>query len=171
MVKIVAAGVTALFVTTSPLAYAQSPSIEAPERISAADWNTLTDLRIDLVKGALQLTPEQTKHWPPIENAIRARAKDRQVRIEKIRETMGKRSDESRIDVLRNRDPVSFLHRRADALAQRSDDLKELADAWQPLYKTLSPEQKRRMAALTIFVLRDITDVVEHRRLQSEDDD
>ena len=171
MLKTATAAVTALFLTTSSLAYAQSPSIEAPERLSTAEWNTLTDLRIDLVKGALQLTPDQAKHWPAIEDAIRTRAKDRQARIAKIKETMGKRSDESRIEVLRNRDPISFLHRRADALAQRSDDLKELADAWQPLYKTLSPEQKRRMAALTIFVLYDITDAVEQRRLQSESDD
>ena len=39
----------------------------SPERLSARDWNKLTDLRIDLVKAALQLTPEQTKLWPPVE--------------------------------------------------------------------------------------------------------
>ena len=68
--------------------------------------------------------------------------------------------------MMRNRDPVAFLNRRADALAQRSADLKRLADAWQPLYKTLTPEQKQRMAALTILVLRDMG-----LRVQSEDDE
>ena len=68
--------------------------------------------------------------------------------------------------MMRNRDPVAFLNRRADALAQRSADLKKLADAWQPLYKTLTPEQKQRMAALTILVLRDMG-----LRVQSEDDE
>ena len=43
--------------------------------------------------------------------------------------------------------------------------------AWQPLYKTLSPEQRQRMAALAIFVLHDMSDVVERRRAQSEDED
>jgi hypothetical protein len=77
--------------------------------------------------------------------------------------------ERSPIDVLRDRDPVEFLQRRAEALAQRAADLKKLADAWQPLYQTLSPEQKRRMAALAIFVLRELRSDVEHRRLQSED--
>ena len=66
MLKIVAAAATALFVTASPLAFAQTPSAALPERLSAADWTKLTDLRIDLVKAALQLTPDQTKYWPPI---------------------------------------------------------------------------------------------------------
>jgi hypothetical protein len=63
------------------------------------------------------------------------------------------------------------MQRRAEALAQRAADLKKLADAWQPLYQTLSPEQKRRMAALAIFVLREMRNDVEQRRLQSEDHD
>ena len=81
MLKTVAAGVTALFVTASPLAYAQAPSAEAHERLSEADLSALTDARINLVKAALELTPDQEKFWPPIEAAIRARARDRQARI------------------------------------------------------------------------------------------
>ena len=171
MSKIVAAVATALFVTASPLAYAQTPSAAPPERLSAAEWNKLTDLRIDLVKAALQLTPEQTKYWPPIESAIRARAQDRQARLAKIAETMGKRADESSAEIMANRDPVAFMNRRAEALAQRSADLKKLAAAWQPLYPTLSPEQKKRMAALALFVLHDMSEAVEQRRAQAEDDD
>jgi hypothetical protein len=110
----------------------------------------VTDLRIDLVKGALQLTPDQAKYWPAIEEAIRTKAKNRQARLEKIVETVGARADNGPMEALRNRDPVSFLNRRADALAQRSADLKKLAEAWQPLYGTLKPEQKRRMAAVAI---------------------
>jgi len=41
---------------------------------------------------------------------------------------------ESAIEKLKNRDPIAFLNRRADALAQRSADLKKLADAWEPLH-------------------------------------
>jgi hypothetical protein len=77
MLKIVAAGATALFVTASPIAYALTPSAATPERLNLADRNTLTDLRIDLAKAALQLTPDQQKYWPAIESAIRARAEDR----------------------------------------------------------------------------------------------
>jgi ABC-type sugar transport system substrate-binding protein len=160
MWKIAAAGATALLVTASPLAYAESFSTATGERLSAADWKTVTDLRIDLVKGALQLTPDQAKYWPAVEEAIRNRAKDRQARLEKIIETVGKRAEDGPMEALGNRDPVSFLNRRADALAQRSADL-----------RTLKPEQKRRMAALALFVLRDMSDAVEQRRLLSEEDD
>ncbi|MFZ1065276.1 MAG: Spy/CpxP family protein refolding chaperone, partial [Pseudolabrys sp.] len=131
----------------------------------------LTDMRIDLVKAALQLTPDQQKYWPAIENAIRARAEDRKARLAKIAETVGKRADESSVEVFRNRDPIAFLQRRSEALAQRSADLDKLAEAWQPLYKTLSPEQRQRMAAIAIFVLHDMSDAVERRRAGSEDND
>jgi hypothetical protein len=73
------------------------------------------------------------------------------------------------LELLRDRDPVSFLNRRADALAERAADLKKLADAWQPLYGTLSPDQRMRMAFLTIFVLRELRSGLEQRLLQSED--
>ena len=171
MWKIAAAGMTALFVTSSSIAYAESWSTETHGRVSAAEWNTLTDLRIDLVKGALQLSPEQAKLWPAVEDAIRSRAKNRQARIEKIIETVGAKADDGPLEVLRNRDPISFLNRRADALAQRSADLKKLAEAWQPLYATLKPEQKRRMAAVAIYVLREMSDRLEQRRLMADDDD
>jgi hypothetical protein len=85
-------------------------------------------------------------------------------------EKVGKRTDESSVEVFRNRDPIAFLQQRSEALAQRSADLDKLAEAWQPLYKTLSPEQRQRMAALAIFVLHDMSDVVERRRAQSEDE-
>jgi len=171
MLKTVAAFATALFITASPPAYAQTPSGASPERLSIAAWNVLTDLRIDLVKAALQLNSEQAKYWPPIESAIRARAQNRQARLAQIVETTGKRADENTVEAWRSRDAVAFLNRRADALAQRSADLKKLADAWQPLYQTLSPEQKQRMGALTLFVLHDMSDAVEQRRAQSEDED
>ena len=171
MLKVLAGAATALFVAASPLAYAQTPSAAAPERISAADWNKLTDLRIDLVKSALQLTPDQQKLWPAVESAIRSNAKDRQARLAKVAETVGKRADESSVEIMHNRDPIAFLQRRSQALAQRSADLNKLAEAWQPLYKTLSPEQRQRMAALAIFVLHDMSDAVERRRALSENDD
>jgi hypothetical protein len=171
MIKAVVVGTTALFLAASPIAHAQTPSSATPERLNAADRNSLTDLRIELVKAALQLTPDQEKLWPPVENAIRARAEDRRARVAKIQETVGRRADEGRVEALRNRDPITFLQRRSEALAQRSADLDKLAEAWQPLYKTFSPEQRRHLAALAIFVLNDMTEAVERRRAQAEDED
>ena len=103
MMKTVVIGTTALFLTASSIANAQSAqsSQTSPPATpaSAEDQKTLTDLRIDLVKAALQLTPAQEKLWPPVESAIRARAEDRKARIAKIQETVGRRADESRVDV------------------------------------------------------------------------
>jgi hypothetical protein len=128
-------------------------------------------MRIDLTKAALQLTPDQEKLWPPVESAIRARTEDRKARVAKISETVGRRIDQNAIETLRNRDPIAFLQRRSEALAQRSADLDKLAEAWQPLYKTLNPEQRQRMGALAVLVLHDMSDVVERRRAQAEDED
>jgi len=68
--------VTAFLVTASSLAHAQAPSASA--RSNAADVGTLTDMQINLVKAALQLTPDQEKYWPAIEEAIRAKAQDQE---------------------------------------------------------------------------------------------
>jgi hypothetical protein len=174
MLKTVVIGTTALFLTASSIANAQSSptsSPATPEQLNATDQNTLTDMRVDLVKAALQLTPEQEKYWPAVETAIRSNAEDRRGRIAKIRETVGRSADESRIDVMRNRDPIAFLQRRSQALAQRSADLDKLAEAWQPLYNTLSKEQRQRMAALAIFVVREMSDAVERRRAQFQDNE
>ena len=71
---------------------------------------------------------------------------------------------------MRNRDPIAFLQRRSEALAQRSANLDKLAEAWQPLYNTMSQEQRQRMAALGVFVLREMSDVADRRRAQQSED-
>ena len=138
MLKIVAAGATALFVTASPIAYAQTPSAETPDRLNISGAKSLTDLRIDLLKAALQLTPDQQKYWPAI-RALLVPGRNRKARLAKIAETVGKRADENSVEAMRNRHSIAFLQRRAEALAQRPADLDKLAEAWQPLYKTLVP--------------------------------
>ena len=174
MLRTLSAGMTALVIVAGPsLAYAQNPfDGSASQRITAADLNDLTDARVNVVKAALQLTPEQEKLWPPVESAIRANAENRSARIARLQETVGRRADEGRADAIRNRDPIAFLQRRSEALAQRSADLDKLAEAWQPLYKTLSPEQRQRMAALAILVLRDMSDPADRlRAIQAADDE
>jgi hypothetical protein len=170
MRKVATAGATALFVAASTLVLAQSPSRQAIERPSASNWAILTDARINIVKAALQMTADQEKYWPAIEDAIRARAKDRQARIaaaaERVRELRN-----GNFEALRDRDPVEFLHRHADTLVQRASDLRKLADTLQPLHQALDSDQKRRTAFLMIFVLREMGNGVEQRRLQSEEED
>jgi hypothetical protein len=134
---------------------------------SAADLNSLTDMRVSLVKAALQLTPDQEKYWPPLEEAIRARSKNRLARLERVAEL----HDNGRMDALGDRDPVDLMQRRADQLIQRGTDLKKVAEAWQPLYKTLSQDQKKRMAFVTIVGVRAVRDVIEHRSDSEDEDD
>jgi ABC-type transporter Mla subunit MlaD len=177
MLKLLVTGTTALFVTLSPLAFAQAPS-PGPAQLSPKNLAELTDARIAIVKAALQLTPDQEKYWPAVADAIRVRAQNRDARIARIAETVGKMSEESASDILRDRDPVAFLDRRVDALTQRAQDLKKLADAWRPLYATLSAEQKQRLASLTLFALHQMGNAFEHpvmgrmeQRMQPDDDD
>jgi len=159
-------------VAGTSVAYAQSPSAgPASQRVTAADLNALTDARIAIVKGTLQLTPDQEKYWPPIEEAIRARATNRLTRLESITTGAAERADRSPLEVMRDRNPVDFLNRRADALAQRAADLKQLAVAWQPLYETLTPDQRRRLGLLTVIAIRELRDRAEQRRMQATDED
>ena len=166
MLKPVAAGLTAVFVTASSLAYAQAPSATTTTgggqdnaKLSAADLNALTDARIGIVKAALQLTPEQAKYWPAVEEAIRNRAMGRQVRLA----ALSRQRDQGDTDL------VDVVRRRADALAQRAAELKQLADAWQPLSATLTPEQKQRLRFFAANILRLVPRAVDVRRMQDED--
>jgi hypothetical protein len=171
--KAIVAGLAALFVAASPLALAQTQNrlAGAAERLNQADVKALTDLRITLIKSALQLTPDQEKLWPVVEEAIRARAQDRDERVASTVGEAEERNGRSTIETLRNRNPIDFMHRRADALSQRAEDLNKLADAWQPLYRTLTPEQKRRMGALAVLVIRDLRTPGEQLRLRSDDEE
>lgn len=156
MLKTVAVAATALFVAASPLAYAQDHSSAKQDRLSAAEPDSLTDLRIEVVKAALQLTPSQEKYWSAVEDAIRTRAKHRADRLENLANRVTDAQDKNPLELILNRNPADFMHRRADALAQRSADLKKLGDAWQPLYQSLSDDQKRRLGLLRLVVLREV---------------
>ncbi len=155
MSKMVAAAVTALFVAVSPFAYAQNQSTNPQGTQNTGQLGEpgdVTDLRIAVVKSALQLTPSQEQYWPPIEQAIRTRAQHRLARLQNLADLADQGS--SPLEMAINRNPVDFLHRRADVLAQRAADLKRLGDAWQPLYQVLSQDQKRRLGLVRVIAFR-----------------
>jgi hypothetical protein len=148
MLKTVTGLLAALFVAGFPLAYGQEYSSPMPRQQaptpSPTDFKVLTDARIGIVKAALQLTPEQEKLWPPVEEAIRARADARYQRIAKVAQ---RQSQQGEVD------PIALLRDRSDALAAKAAALKKLADAWAPLHQSLSPDQKQRMRLLAMRVL------------------
>jgi LTXXQ motif family protein len=168
MIEKAAVAITAVLIMTSPLAHAadKSSSTVGMTHPSAADLNSLTDARVAMIKAALQLTPDQEKYWPAVEGAIRARAKNRHARWERLAELR----DSGPMDALQGRNPVELMQRRAELLSQRAADLKKVADAWEPLYKTLSQDQKKRMAFVTIVAARGIRETIASH-IESEDDD
>jgi LTXXQ motif family protein len=162
MLKTVVGLVMVLFVAGS--AYAQE-AFHA--RLTPDDLKALTDARIAATKDVLKLTPEQTRFWPPVENAIRARAEARHQRIERLRH-LAEQVREGRVD------PVEIMRMRAQTLSEKGATLKQLADAWQPLSQALQPDQKQRLRLATMYVLHEVRGAVERRRMEmmeSEEDD
>jgi hypothetical protein len=145
-------------------AYAQEPSGASHPGQAAGDVHALTDARIGLVKAALQLTPDQAKFWPPIEQAIRESAQGRAQRITELKQLA---EQAGRHDF----DPVTLMRGRAANLTERGNSLKKLADAWQPLYQTLNPEQKERLRLLAMHVVREVREAVHDRRMMELEED
>ena len=181
MSRTIVVGLSALFIAASTIAYAQpQPTAGSPpqatagsppatgtaeaqalERLSDAEFKAITDRRIELLKLALQLTPEQAKYWPAVEEAIRARAMARHQRLVNLA---------ARYDAKRDITPVDLLRERAEVLSTRAANLKKLADAWQPLYPTLDANQKDRLRFLAAYMLYEMRNAVESRHLQAEDE-
>ena len=146
MKKVLLAGVAALAIAGSTVAYAQHRQwFHEHMRVSPEDRAALTDARIAAVKAGLKLTPDQEKLWPPVEAAVRDFAK---LRIDRANARMNAKPDDSQ-DAQKPRDPVARLRERADAMATTAAAMKKIADAADPLYKTLDEGQKRRLALLT----------------------
>ena len=97
---------------------------------------TFGEARLAALKAGLILTPEQAKNWPAFEQAARDFGKMRMDRRMAMRSAPA--SD----------DAVDRLRRRATAMSETGAALKKLADATEPLYKSLDEHQKRRFAAL-----------------------
>lgn len=115
------------------------------QRFSSDDMSALADARIAAIKAGLRLTADQEKLWPPVEAAARDLAR---LRIERI----SARREEFRDQ--RDREPRSpddlfeRFKRRADNMTTSAAGLKKLADAAEPLYRSLNEDQKRRLVLL-----------------------
>ena len=154
--------VAALFIVGAPMAHAQQASSGpggTPEsgRLNQAEFKMLTDIRVGVIRAALQLTPEQEKLWPAVEEAIRARAETRYRRLAALGERMGQ---------WRDVDPVQLYRQRADVLADRAAGLRKLADAWQPLYQSLTADQKTRLRLVTVHAIEGLRTAMENRRME-----
>src|SRR5215470_5217977 len=140
MWKSMVAGTAALAIAGTSLAYAQQrggrDGMLQGRQLNAEDLRAFGEARLAALKAGLMLTPEQEKNWPAFEQAARDLAKARVDRISAMRNAPA------------NNDPVERLRQRATALSETGAALKKLADATDPLYKSLDENQKRRFAIL-----------------------
>jgi hypothetical protein len=107
--------------------------------LSADDVRAFAEARLAALKAGLALTAEQEAHWPAFEQAARELAKLRSEQREARRSTPPAA------------DPAERLRRRATAMADTGAALKKVADAIEPLYRSLDQNQKRRFAMLSRF--------------------
>jgi hypothetical protein len=141
------AGVAALVIAGSTAVYAQHrPWFHEHVQVNPEDRAAFADARIAAVKAGLQLTSDQEKLWPPVEQAVRDFAK---LRIDRANARMQTRHDRDDAEAKSSMDPVARLHARAGRMAETAAALKKIADAADPLYKTLDDGQKRRLVILT----------------------
>jgi hypothetical protein len=168
MKKFVLAGVAALAIAGSTVVYAQHrPWFYEHMRMSPEDRAAFTDARIAAVHAGLKLTPDQEKLWPPLEAAVRDFAK---LRIDRANARMNAKPDDSS-DAQKPDDPVAHLRERADNMVASGAALKKIADAADPLYKTLDDGQKRRLKILTHMERHSEGDGWRHREFDRDDGD
>lgn len=156
MKKVILAGVAAVAIIGSTAVYAQHRHHH--HRMSIEDRAALVDAKIAAVKAGLKLSPEQEKMWPPVEAAVRdfakqrmalanARASEREARRAERDQKGSQDGKPAAAD--QTRDPMARLRDRADRMAETAAGLKKIADAADPLYKSLDDGQKRRLSMLT----------------------
>ncbi|MBR0938520.1 Spy/CpxP family protein refolding chaperone [Bradyrhizobium jicamae] len=151
MKKVLLAGVAALTIAGSTVVYAQHrPWFHSQMRMSPEDRAAFLDARIAGVHAGLKLTADQEKLWPPVEAAVRDFAK---MRIDRANARMAAdKADADKPDAgqaEKPENPVARLRERAENMGATAAALTKIADAADPLYKTLDDGQKRRLTMLT----------------------
>jgi hypothetical protein len=151
MKKTILAGVAAFAIAGSTAVYAHQHRSWSHDHVqlSPQDRTALADARIAAVHAGLTLKPDQEKLWPPVEKAIRDFAK---LRIDRADAKKESKSEAKKDDAQKKQEPVDQVARlrsRADRMAENAAALKKIADAADPLYKTLDEGQKRRLMVLT----------------------
>jgi len=163
MRKFAIAAVAVLAIAGSTAVYAQHRHWgHGHMRMNPEDRAAYADARIAAVHAGLKLTADQEKLWPPVEAAVREFAK---LRIDRANARMNAPTGDSS---QKPDDPVSRLRERADNMATTAAAMKKIAEAADPLYKTLDDGQKRRLAVLTRMDRFGERDGWHHRRFERE---
>lgn len=125
MWKAALTGAIALVITGSTGAFAQTPTIQASYRAQSASVAGEMESGIARFKAALRLTPDQERHWPRVESALREIARN---------------SDQA--EGTEQRGMLRRIGSRATEMVLSAAAMKRLVSAAQPLMKTLDNDQK-----------------------------
>ena len=114
----------------------QPPSPETMQR--------LLEGRIAMIKATLQLTPDQEKLWPAVEQAMRdnaaARAKAMADHVAAMNQNGSQ--DAGQAPPPAKPDPVAELEKMSKMASDHAAAAQKLADALKPLYATFTDAQK-----------------------------
>ena len=152
-------GVTAAIIV--PLSYgAQGRETRAERSASTISQSTdRAEARIAILKADLRLSADQAQHWAGLESALNDIAAKRAKRWAASNDLQTGRSS-SNAPVAPERDArnarlddIGEMRRKADAYTVQAAELRQIADAAQPLYDTLDDRQRHRLVQ---FVREDL---------------
>jgi len=188
MKKSIASGFAVMGVAAAiivPLSYgAQGRETRAERSASTISQSTdRAEARIAILKADLRLSADQAQHWAGLESALNDIAAKRAKRWAASNDLQTGRSssnapvapdtsiteDEQRRDTDSERDArnarlddIGEMRRKADAYTVQAAELRQIADAAQPLYDTLDDHQRHRLVQ---FVREDLrANVMDDRR-------
>jgi hypothetical protein len=156
----VAAGVAAAIIV--PLTYgAYGQENPTESNVATIDQSAdRADARIAILKADLRLSPEQAKHWSGLASALHdiavRRAKSwvasRDLQTGRASSNSPVTSDSKPRDAYLERgarkeqlDDIYEMRKEADAFTVEAAELRQIADAAQPLYDTLDDRQRHRL--------------------------
>jgi hypothetical protein len=130
------------------------------------------DARVAILKADLRLTPDQAQHWTGLSSALHdiavkrakrwAAANDLQTgrasSASNVTPDQGAQNDErardaSRERIARGTDGIDEMRNEADAYTIQAANLRQVADAAQPLYDSLDNNQRQRLVQ---FIRQDL---------------
>ncbi|MGO9234577.1 MAG: hypothetical protein ACLP4V_11075 [Methylocella sp.] len=188
MKKSIASGFAVMGVAMAiivPLSYgAQGRETRAERSASTISQSTdRAEARIAILKADLRLSADQAQHWAGLESALNDIAAKRAKRWAESNDLQTGRAssnvpvapetsiteDEQRRDTDSERDArnarlddIGEMRRNADAYTVQAAELRQIADAAQPLYDTLDDRQRHRLVQ---FVREDLrANVMDDRR-------
>ncbi|MBU6463941.1 MAG: Spy/CpxP family protein refolding chaperone [Bradyrhizobium sp.] len=98
----------------------------------------IQDARLQGMKAALKLTPDQQKYWDPFETAVRDSFKQRNEMMGSTRQAIAKDN------------PVQLLDTLSDDASRGAAQMKQVADAAKPLWENLDPSQRQAFGPLLL---------------------